>query len=101
MFVFTKRNMCTSYVIFFNDYIHYTECPEGTDTNHQRRLSQLKIGTMPQMTKEETLQALQSSINAWNGGSGVWPQLSLSDRIKAVQNFVQSFKINGKRLSMY
>ena len=72
--------------------LHNTECPEGTDIKHQRLLSQVKIGTMPQMTKEETLQALQSSINAWKGGSGVWPQLSLSDRIKSIQKFVSELK---------
>jgi len=86
--------MCTSHVIFFLiiNFLHYTECPEGTDIKHQRLLSQVKIGTMPQMTKEETLQALQSSLNAWKGGSGVWPQLSLSDRIKAIQKFVSELQ---------
>ena len=68
------------------------ECPEGTDTEHQRLLSQVKIGSMPQMTKEQSLQALSSAVNAWNGGQGAWPQLSLAERINAIQNFMKELK---------
>ena len=68
------------------------ECPEGTDTEHQRLLSQVKIGSMPKMTKEQSLQALSRAVNAWNGGQGAWPQLSLAERINAIQNFMKELK---------
>ena len=47
---------------------------------------------MPQMTKEQSLEALDSATAAWDGGSGVWPQLSLADRIDAIQNFMVDLK---------
>mmetsp|Transcript_12091 Transcript_12091/g.25754 ORF Transcript_12091/g.25754 Transcript_12091/m.25754 type:complete len:587 (-) Transcript_12091:57-1817(-) len=68
------------------------ECPEGTEAEHQRLLARIKIGTMPQMSKERALEALQSAVTAWNGGSGTWPQMSLSDRIDAIQKFMGELK---------
>ena len=68
------------------------ECPEGTDIEHQRLLSRVKIGTMPQMTKEQSLVALNSAVSAWDGGSGTWPQMSLSERISAIQKFMSELK---------
>ncbi|KAL7537655.1 hypothetical protein ACHAXR_007980, partial [Thalassiosira sp. AJA248-18] len=68
------------------------ECPEGTDSEHQRLLTPTKIGTMPQMTKEQALQALQSAVTAWNGGSGTWPQMALSERIVAVKKFMSELQ---------
>lgn len=44
------------------------------------------------MTKEQSLEALDSATAAWDGGSGVWPQLSLADRIDAIQNFMVDLK---------
>ena len=44
------------------------------------------------MTKEQSLEALDSATAAWDGGSGVWPQLSLADRIEAIQNFMVDLK---------
>ena len=63
-------------------------CPEDLDEEHHRLLAKVQIGTMPQMTSEQALEVLESSVGAWNGGSGVWPQMSLSDRISSVQSFL-------------
>jgi len=68
------------------------ECPEGTDSEHQRLLNRVKIGTMPQMTVDQSLQALQSAVSAWDGGSGTWPQMMLSERINAIQKFMAELK---------
>ena len=77
-------------------FFDLTKCffiiPLGTASEHQRLLKPLKIGTMPQMTKEQSLEALYSAVSAWDGGSGVWPQMSLADRIDAIQNFMVDLK---------
>jgi hypothetical protein len=63
------------------------ECPEDIVVP-----TRVRIGTMPQMTSDHALQALQSAIAAWDGGSGAWPQTSLSGRIAAVQKFMAELK---------
>ena len=68
-------------------------CPDGADgaaaalatTTMARRP---KIGTMPQMTSDHALLALRSAVDAWDGGSGMWPQTSTSRRIDAVRIFL-------------
>eukprot|EP00980_Cylindrotheca_fusiformis_P003744 scaffold831_cov109-Cylindrotheca_fusiformis.AAC.6 len=46
------------------------------------------IGQIPQMDTSLTYQVLEDAKQAWNGGSGVWPQMSLSERIQAIQRFL-------------
>jgi glyceraldehyde-3-phosphate dehydrogenase (NADP+) len=65
------------------------ECSnEGKHPIDNRHFSRALIGKMPQFTTEQALQALSSAVHAWNGGSGTWPQMSLSNRIAAVQTFL-------------
>jgi hypothetical protein len=35
------------------------------------------IGAMPQMTEKQAMEVLEAAKEAWNGGFGVWPQMSL------------------------
>jgi len=46
------------------------------------------IGTMPQMTEKQAMEVLEAAKEAWNGGFGVWPQMSLGERITAIENFL-------------
>ena len=46
------------------------------------------IGQMPQMTEKQAMDVLEAAKEAWNGGSGVWPQMSLGERITAIENFL-------------
>ncbi|KAL3799762.1 hypothetical protein HJC23_010412 [Cyclotella cryptica] len=65
----------------------------STNPNHNtRHLSRTLLGKMPQFTTQQTLQALQSAISAWNGGTGTWPQTPLSQRIRAVQHFLDELQ---------
>ncbi len=50
------------------------------------------IGRMPQMTEEQAMAVLQDAKQAWNGGSGVWPQMSLGERIDAIKKFIMELK---------
>ena len=46
------------------------------------------IGQMPQMNPEQTAQVLEDAKQAWKGGTGTWPQMSLKERIRAIENFL-------------
>lgn len=45
------------------------------------------LGHYPMLKKEQALDALDAAREAWRGGRGVWPTLSLADRIMHVQDF--------------
>ena len=50
-------------------------------------LKAAKIGKMPQFSTEDALGVLDTAVQAWNGGSGVWPQMSMEERCQAIENF--------------
>jgi glyceraldehyde-3-phosphate dehydrogenase (NADP+) len=55
-------------------------------------LEQLRIGSYPQLTEKEALEALEASARAYNHGRGKWPTMSISDRIAHIQDFVHRMK---------
>lgn len=63
-------------------------CSDYNDVN----LSPSKIGSMPQFTKDQSLHVLEIAKKAWNNGAGTWPQMSIKDRINAIENFVEELK---------
>ena len=46
------------------------------------------LGTTPSMGEKEALEALESSVLAYNNGQGSWPTMKVIDRIKCMENFV-------------
>eukprot|EP01038_Epipyxis_sp_PR26KG_P007222 gene7222-9853_t len=50
------------------------------------------IGTLAQMNKDTVLQVLESAKLAWSNGQGIWPQMSASKRIDALENVVVALK---------
>jgi glyceraldehyde-3-phosphate dehydrogenase (NADP+) len=68
----------------------------GVDETNKHVYTRPMIGKMPQMTSQETLSVLQDAERAWNGGSGTWPQMSLKERLKAIENFLQDLEINRR-----
>mmetsp|Transcript_11456 Transcript_11456/g.17499 ORF Transcript_11456/g.17499 Transcript_11456/m.17499 type:complete len:638 (-) Transcript_11456:42-1955(-) len=61
----------------------------SSSENDAEAMKRVIIGKMPQFTSQQSLVTLQSAISAWDGGSGTWPQMTLNERIKAVQTFIQ------------
>lgn len=55
-------------------------------------LKRVSIGNLPQFTTEDALKVLDNAVDSWKGGAGVWPQLSLSDRISAIQKFLKELE---------
>eukprot|EP00614_Pseudopedinella_elastica_P009790 CAMPEP_0172610048 /NCGR_PEP_ID=MMETSP1068-20121228/29921_1 /TAXON_ID=35684 /ORGANISM="Pseudopedinella elastica, Strain CCMP716" /LENGTH=548 /DNA_ID=CAMNT_0013413681 /DNA_START=121 /DNA_END=1767 /DNA_ORIENTATION=+ len=53
---------------------------------------QVIIGRMAQMTEAHALKTLEAAKAAWDGGQGVWPQMSAQARIDAMEKFVAAVK---------
>jgi len=45
------------------------------------------IGEYPLMTENESLEALDAAVDAYDHGKGIWPTMSVSQRIQAVKKF--------------
>lgn len=50
------------------------------------------IGSYPLMDEETALKALDAAVNAYNGGQGEWPAMSVSARITHILKFVELMK---------
>jgi glyceraldehyde-3-phosphate dehydrogenase (NADP+) len=46
------------------------------------------IGSLPRMSAEDAVEAVEAAAKAWDGGQGVWPQMSLAQRIATVEKLV-------------
>lgn len=45
------------------------------------------IGRYPQLTQKESVEALNSAVSAYENGRGLWPTMSVGDRIRHVEEF--------------
>ncbi|NLM18391.1 MAG: NADP-dependent glyceraldehyde-3-phosphate dehydrogenase [Candidatus Riflebacteria bacterium] len=52
-------------------------------------LIQPRLGSVPNMTEKEALEALDAAVAAYDHGRGQWPTMAVADRIKHVQKFVE------------
>ena len=46
------------------------------------------LGSLPDMTSAEAIEAVDAAAAAWDQGQGAWPQLPLSGRIAAIERLV-------------
>lgn len=58
-------------------------CIPGTD-GPKRKL----VGTYPDTSPKEAMEALDAALGAYNNGMGEWPSMSIEKRIGCMQNFV-------------
>jgi len=56
------------------------------------------LGTTPDMTEKEGIEALNSCVEAYDNGQGLWPTMKVVDRIKCTQNFVTEMKKNREEV---
>ena len=68
----------------------------GVDENNKELYTRPMIGKMAQMTSEQTLAVLKNAEDAWNGGAGQWPQMSLKQRLEAIENLLQDLETNQR-----
>jgi len=50
------------------------------------------IGRLPQFSTEDALEAINAAAAAWDRGQGTWPQMSLAERITAIENVVSELR---------
>lgn len=50
------------------------------------------LGTLPDMTALESLGVLQAAVDAYNGGMGEWPSMTIGQRCSAMEYFVTLMK---------
>ena len=50
------------------------------------------LGTIPQLTEKEALEALNSASKAYDKGQGLWPTMKVMDRIACMETFVEQMK---------
>ncbi|HMM59314.1 MAG TPA: aldehyde dehydrogenase family protein, partial [Candidatus Rifleibacterium sp.] len=50
---------------------------------------QVKLGSVPSMSEQAATEALNAAAAAYDNGRGKWPTMSVGERIKHVQNFVE------------
>ncbi len=55
-------------------------------------MKQKAIGSTPLLNAEEALKALESAVKAHDLGKGVWPMMSVSNRIEHVEKFLSAMR---------
>jgi glyceraldehyde-3-phosphate dehydrogenase (NADP+) len=59
------------------------------------------LGSIPNMKENEALEALESSVNAYDNGKGEWPTMKVIDRIKCMEAFVKQMKTTRAEVVKY
>jgi glyceraldehyde-3-phosphate dehydrogenase (NADP+) len=50
------------------------------------------LGSVPELTKTEALEALDAASSAYNNGQGEWPTMKVGDRIACMEKFAEQMK---------
>lgn len=56
------------------------------------KLTQQVIGHTPLLTTKESLEALDAAVRAYDLGHGLWPTMSVTQRIEHVEKFLQAMR---------
>jgi glyceraldehyde-3-phosphate dehydrogenase (NADP+) len=59
------------------------------------------LGSIPNMKEKEALEALESSVKAYDNGKGEWPTMKVIDRIKCMEAFVKQMKTTRAEVVKY
>lgn len=55
------------------------------------------IGSYPLLSQKEALKSLDAAVNAYRNGRGIWPTMSVADRIQCIQTFAHQM-VEQKKL---
>ncbi|CAB9521685.1 N-succinylglutamate 5-semialdehyde dehydrogenase [Seminavis robusta] len=67
-------------------------CCNRNSDEEESALTPTQIGKMPQFSTETSMQVLAAAKKAWANGRGVWPQMSLQERIEAIEAFLSALQ---------
>lgn len=56
------------------------------------KVVQKTIGATPLLTSKEALDALDAAVKAYDQGHGVWPMMSVANRIEHIESFLKSMR---------
>jgi glyceraldehyde-3-phosphate dehydrogenase (NADP+) len=56
------------------------------------------IGSTPLLTSKESLEALDAAVKAYDLGHGLWPTMSVTERIEHVERFLQNMRTTRKEV---
>jgi glyceraldehyde-3-phosphate dehydrogenase (NADP+) len=56
------------------------------------------LGTVPDLTEKEALESLNSALNAYDKGQGLWPTMKVVDRIACMEKFVKQMKTKREEI---
>jgi glyceraldehyde-3-phosphate dehydrogenase (NADP+) len=59
---------------------------------NEKTLTQEVIGSHPLLGEKESLEILDSAVKAYNNGKGVWPTMSVEERLDCMKNFLLRMK---------
>ena len=59
------------------------------------------LGSVPELTKTEALEALDAASNAYNNGQGQWPTMKVGDRIACMETFAEQMKTKRDTVVKY
>ena len=59
------------------------------------------LGSVPELTKTEALEALDAASNAYNNGQGEWPTMKVGDRIACMEKFAKQMKTKRDSVVKY
>ncbi|MDG1328906.1 MAG: aldehyde dehydrogenase family protein, partial [Flavobacteriaceae bacterium] len=66
--------------------------------NNQGEIGPTFLGTVPDMGEKTALEAVESANKAYNRGKGTWPTMSVSDRLKCMEIFVEKMKLHREEV---
>lgn len=59
------------------------------------------LGSVPELTKNEALEALDAASSAYNNGQGEWPTMKVGDRIACMEKFAEQMKTKRDTVVKY
>lgn len=65
-----------------------TEIFSPVFVNGSAGLERRLLGSVPHTTSKEAIEAMNAAVAAYDDGQGIWPTMSVEDRIKCMQKFV-------------
>ncbi|WP_370687643.1 NADP-dependent glyceraldehyde-3-phosphate dehydrogenase [Fulvivirga ligni] len=61
--------------------------------NGEGVLAPTLLGTIPYMTEDGAIEALESACDAYGKGQGEWPTMKVTDRVRCMEKFVEQMKL--------
>ena len=59
------------------------------------------LGSVPELTKTEALEAIGAASDAYNNGQGQWPTMKVRDRIACMEKFAEQMKTKRETVVKY